>query len=85
MHHEMPVTTKAQLSAETQDGKQLKTRMREFLSKIKKSAKIRVIPNGSHPPTCGLAFKVSEPYEDSTPQQGLPRQSSKPPSVQPTI
>jgi hypothetical protein len=50
----MPVTTKAQLGAESEDCvNSLKPRMCEFLSKIKKSAKSRDIPNRSLTPTCG--------------------------------
>jgi hypothetical protein len=50
----MPVTTKAQLDAESEDCvNSLKPRMREFLSKIKKSVKSGDIPNGSLTPTCG--------------------------------
>jgi len=54
MSHEMPVTTKAQLSAETEDSaNNVKRRMHEFLNKTKKSAKTRDIPDGSLTPTCG--------------------------------
>jgi hypothetical protein len=50
----MPVTTKAQLSAESEDCvNSFNPREHEFLSKIKKSAKSRDIPIGHLTPTCG--------------------------------
>ena len=60
MGQEMPVTTKAQLYAESEEGaNSLNSQMRDFLSKIKKSAKSRDIPNGSLTPTCGELFLSS--------------------------
>jgi hypothetical protein len=54
MRDETPVTTKAQLDAESEDCvNSLNPQMHEFLSKIEKSAKTRDIPNGSLTPTCG--------------------------------
>jgi len=58
----MPVTTKAQLSAETEHGTNgVKRRMSEFLRKTEKPSKTRDIPNGSRSPTCGAIFLVSYP------------------------
>jgi hypothetical protein len=50
----MPVTTKAQVDAESEDRvNSLNARVHEFLSKIKKSSKTRDIPDRSLSPTCG--------------------------------
>jgi hypothetical protein len=49
-----PVTTKAQLDAESEDCvNSLKPRIQEFLSKTAKSAESRDILKGRRTPTCG--------------------------------
>lgn len=63
----MPVTTKAQLSAESEVCvNSLQPREHQFLSKTKKSAKTRNISNGSLTPTCGaiIPSKTKEGHRD---------------------
>jgi len=67
----MPVTTKAQVDAESEDRvNSLNARMHEFLSKIKKCSKTRDIPDRSLTPTCGATI-LSKNEDEATRDGGL--------------
>ena len=71
MSHEMPVTTKAQPSAESEDCvNSLKSRRHEFPSKTEKSANYREILECLLTPTCG-ALLLYESKDEATRGGGL--------------